>query len=493
MFNLLPKEFSDCLVQMPILNDFESPKFIQNCGFTIKPQGLINKFYFSKNPSAFSRFFTHLRIYDLILSNNIDAAIVLEDDIVLSDLLSLLSDNPNFPDEAQLCNLSAEGILKFNAYYITNTGASLLKNFISNNKWLNGVKQFKPRDFFLSELDTLKVFSQEENQVFNHKNNITAPINYLVDELRFTPLINFDSRFQYINSIKTYQTFSSTLFDKNATEDSLLTFKKSNAFEWWKDLHFNNSGIDYIFYINLDKDLKKMELMENSLESLDIPFQRFSAIKPERQDVCPKAKYESLFKSSKFLECRDYFGEISDHLNLDQYQLGTLGCYLSHIQLLEDILEMEDHPDTVLILEDDCMLTQENLREITKTLENLPLDWDVLRSTWNAPHELEKIEHSHPLSNEYGIHMQKHAFRRIKNFSMNNPLLCPFVETFYGGTHFLLIKFSSIENILNHIKEEVVLPIDALYNTAKLNVYNKKMGITFNLLRESNIIQLKGQ
>ena len=76
---------------------------------------------------------------------------------------------------------------------------------------------------------------------------------------------------------------------------------------------------------------------------------------------------------------------------------------------------------------------------------------------------------------------------------MNNPLLCPFVETFYGGTHFLLIKFSSIENILNHIKEEVVLPIDALYNTAKLNVYNKKMGITFNLLRESNIIQLKGQ
>ena len=118
---------------------------------------------------------------------------------------------------------------------------------------------------------------------------------------------------------------------------------------------------------------------------------------------------------SKILEAREIFGENFDHLNLEKYQLGTLGCYLSHYLLLKKIQSECLDQEYVLILEDDCHLDRQSLSQIDQTIETLE-EWDILRSTWSAPNWLRKIEYSHPLLSTYNVTMNKLIYKNLVAF-----------------------------------------------------------------------------
>jgi hypothetical protein len=85
--------------------------------------------------------------------------------------------------------------------------------------------------------------------------------------------------------------------------------------------------------------------------------------------------------------------------------------------------------------------------------------------------------------------MIKRFLPRIMNIKYDCRACCPVMNTFYGGTHFQIIKVKSIPKILEYLDSDVLLPIDALYSTHIINVYQKKMDIDFGAFDGASGIQ----
>lgn len=104
-----------------------------------------------------------------------------------------------------------------------------------------------------------------------------------------------------------------------------------------------------IYVINLDRDVERMASIRANLEALGLPFERLSAVMGK--DV---PEWEKLVDMSAY----------AWRNRLDTPRAGEVGCYLSHLKVLETFLRT-DAPWCV-VLEDD--------------VEVLPACVDVLRS-----------------------------------------------------------------------------------------------------------------
>ena len=308
---------------------------------------------------------------------------IFEDEVITGDIINLLLINPDLPEHADICNLSTNGIKKFNAYYITNQGARNILDRLDNTRWLNSIKRFCPEDYDLpKEYSSYKQFTSEPLQDFTYDKTIIAPIDRLIFTACQHKKISLNHRISFINSISNYNTFP--------IDNNLEGLSEEGVTKLLSPPPPHTSEIDCIFYINLDQNLEKMNRTESMLEQIGIPFERFPAIKPSPQDIESGGEYEELFSKSKILQSRDYFGENFDQLDLKKYQLGTLGCYLSHYKLLQRILSMDILMDFVIIIEDDCFFDAHSLSIVGNTIKDLPEDWDILRSTWSASMILNK-------------------------------------------------------------------------------------------------------
>ena len=114
--------------------------------------------------------------------------------------------------------------------------------------------------------------------------------------------------FRFINSILNYNTFP--------IDNNLEGLSEEGVTKLLSSCPPHRSGIDYIFYINLDQDVEKMNRTESMLEQVGIPFERFSAIKPSLKDIESGGEYEEVFSKSKILEARVYFSEKFDSLDV---------------------------------------------------------------------------------------------------------------------------------------------------------------------------------
>ena len=116
------------------------------------------------------------------------------------------------------------------------------------------------------------------------------------------------------------------------------------------------------YVINLKKDTKKWNQIQEDFRNTGIHLNRFDAIygkKMTKEDL--EFKKENTTTSCK-LFCTD----------------GVIGCGLSHIKLAKKILK-EDPNDFALILEDDVSPRVNNFKdEIYKAVERAPKDWDII-------------------------------------------------------------------------------------------------------------------
>ena len=474
LLELLPEEVASCFEPICIIDSIEGAELKLN------PVGLINKLYMTHNPSSVSRYLTHRSIYLKVIQEDIDSCMIFEDEVSAGDIINLLLINPDLPEYADICNLSIDGIKKLNAYYITNRGARNILDRVDDTRWLNSIKRFSPKDYGLpEEYFSYKQFTSEPLQDFTYKKTIIAPIDQLIFAACQNNKIPSSHGISFINSILNYNTFP--------IDNNLEGLSEEGVTKLLSPPPPHKPKIDYIFYINLDQDVEKMNRTESMLEQVGVPFERFPAIKPILKDIESGGEYKEVFHKSKILECRAYFNENFDRLDIEKYQLGTLGCYLSHYKLLQRILSMDIPMDFVIIIEDDCFFNTESLSAVGDTIKGLPEDWDILRSTWSAPGKLNQIKYSHPLSNSYEASMQREILCNIKSLRLTSPSACPIIHTFCGGTHFQAINVKSIPKILKYLDSEVLMPIDSLYNSTRLNVYNKKMNISHDIFSKSSI------
>ena len=114
--------------------------------------------------------------------------------------------------------------------------------------------------------------------------------------------------------------------------------------------------------INMDVDVDRLDHMREQLARLDLSWKRFPAIVGCNLPTNLRAVFPSV--------------------NEGPLTAGEIGCYASHLQVLEMIAAAEEG-DVFCVMEDDLKLSKE-LADLFKNIKKLPSDWEIIRLS-NSP------------------------------------------------------------------------------------------------------------
>jgi GR25 family glycosyltransferase involved in LPS biosynthesis len=112
------------------------------------------------------------------------------------------------------------------------------------------------------------------------------------------------------------------------------------------NLIHNHKLLDNIWIINLDKSINRMDKITSNLKSLNLKFNRFSAVDGKKLDE-KQIQLNTTFLGRTLLSNR-----------------SIIGCAMSHIELWKKLLET--NKKYFLILEDDVVMTQQSIHIIKK-------------------------------------------------------------------------------------------------------------------------------
>lgn len=497
-FGFMPNEIQQLVerVHFAFTDDYEV--LAEEFNLSINPQSLTYKLLFSQFPDLIGQYITHFAIYQKIIEDNLNGAFILEDSISTSDLMTFLSLNPDLNENLDISNIAYGGITSLKSYFVTNHGARNILNLLKNVFWLQNAERPMPSWYPDSnrDLDSSDLFLKSDSTIWKQDNAISAPLGWLLEKALDVGLLRGEtfSFIHNIDSLKNAYAINQSTYDDfwKLDEEDIVEYMESTEFTYSrKKIKPKLNNLDYIYYINLDQDFEKSYNTKIQLSTIDIPHERFPAVKPTLRDIQPDGQYYSFFKRNKFLEARSYFEEKFDWMDQEKYQLGTLGCYLSHYTLLQKIHKDHWELDHVLIVEDDVKINDGNIPLIEESIAEAPKDWDIIRSMWSSTNHLAPINYCHPLSSYYQPEMSKRFLPRIMTIKYDCGKCCPVMNAFYGGTHFQIIKVKSIPKILEYLDSDILLPIDGMYTTHIINVYQKKMGIDFGVFEASGIQQKK--
>jgi GR25 family glycosyltransferase involved in LPS biosynthesis len=460
LLQLLPESIQDCVSIIDKCDISDANKL----NLSFEPVGIINKIFLSQNPASIQKYLTHFSIYKKIVEEKVDISMIFEDEVVFSDVINLLLFNPDFSDDYDIINLSSTGIQDLNAYFLTNRGAQNILNILTDTKWLNGVKRFSPMDYELKEdIETAYIFSSEGEQNFSCVNKIISPIEKLIFCACQYGKLSCLQEIRFINIISNYKTFALNNDLKNLSVDDFS--------------NFSNGGhsINKIFYIHSNSE--RVKLLRSMLGKTNLPHESFNKKILTACDIYGDQEIKSIFNKSKVLESKKLL-DLKSELTDTQYVHEVLENYLSHYKLLESIYAKCQSYHSVIILEDHCRLSDKTIALAESVVSSVDPEWDVIRSVVSSSNELKKISYSHPLcSSKVDLSLSKDLFSKI-NFTHNNyPSIDPISSAFGGGSHFQIVKVQSIPKILSHLDSEPFLPIDNLYTTNMLNVYEHKLEV----------------
>lgn len=216
-----------------------------------------------------------------------------------------------------------------------------------------------------------------------------------------------------------------------------------------------NSFLGKIYYINLENRIDRQIKMEDNLNSLGLNYERFKAIDISNLDLTNYSQFDFSF-FSKYIRINMMY----------KWVKGTIGCFLSHYNVLKQILLEPNPKKYYLVLEDDCFPSLDHIQQSIKFSESKN-DLDLLR-----------------LNSFYHI---------ISNKSINgwkvddNHKNMGGKINYDGGCHYNLYKYESIEKILKFLESNIVFFIDGMFNTNKLNSYWLEYGSPIIQLSASSI------
>ncbi|MBL6734509.1 MAG: glycosyltransferase family 25 protein [Shewanellaceae bacterium] len=116
-----------------------------------------------------------------------------------------------------------------------------------------------------------------------------------------------------------------------------------------------------IFVINLKENTSRWTFMTSQLQRLQLPFERINAVRgnalaaADEAVIYPKSSHTTYYPV--------------------KLSAGEIGCYLSHIQCWQQLIEQD--LDFALILEDDALLP-DNLHLYLTQASHYPKDWDYI-------------------------------------------------------------------------------------------------------------------
>ena len=173
--------------------------------------------------------------------------------------------------------------------------------------------------------------------------------------------------------------------------------------------------------INLDKDISRWENIQNTTQDIDMKIERFPAVNGKELSA------DEMYRQGiGFMITHPGIGTYSESKNNPRRNLGVVGCYLSHRNLLEHVsrLQVPDHYGH-LILEDDVNIPRNFLQpgdEWHKVYQSVPQDWDIVYLSitkpigYNINPKVMRLQHNYTESGNWGTHayLVKHGSIRTK-------------------------------------------------------------------------------
>jgi GR25 family glycosyltransferase involved in LPS biosynthesis len=198
-----------------------------------------------------------------------------------------------------------------------------------------------------------------------------------------------------------------------------------------------SKNIKHAHVISLETSTDRFTELEKQAKAAGLELKRFSVVKPSYDIV---ANLETLLR----LGGSTFINKLSLHTNPDL--LGTLGCFISHRDLLGKILK-EDSNKIALILEDDAIVPEDVLTKIDKIVDGLPQDWHLC---FLGKNEVDSVPYSD------NIAKLTNRFDSSKNY----------------GTWAYLVHVPHIQLILKSL-ERISDALDTQYNyyTDRINTY----------------------
>ncbi|MDW7548648.1 glycosyltransferase family 25 protein [Pseudoalteromonas peptidolytica] len=117
-----------------------------------------------------------------------------------------------------------------------------------------------------------------------------------------------------------------------------------------------------IFLINLDSSKDRLKESARQFDKFNLSFERISAV-----DGASISNQELETHYSREKNARQYYRALT---------VGEIGCYMSHLKVLEEIVARQ--LPYAFVFEDDFQL-QADLREIDSKVSALPFDWDMIK------------------------------------------------------------------------------------------------------------------
>jgi glucosyl-dolichyl phosphate glucuronosyltransferase len=249
VMSLAPEEISESLERVPA-EDTRNDLFpLQRSGLSLNPVGLYNKLYFSQGKGAVGCFLSHYKCWQKIIDEKLNCALILEDDVVMSDVVNYLCSNPDIRDEDHLVHLGGRGFDGLEAYILTNSGAKRLISLVGNHSHFNNNIGARPIGFKDKNASDFRSFKSEEKWDWNYSNNISMPVDKFIGactssrfdsqkrlSVRFEPSVDLalnTSSFSGIYNKDTRDESSIKMF-WNMNEQEIDNLIKSKEFEYWK-------------------------------------------------------------------------------------------------------------------------------------------------------------------------------------------------------------------------------------------------------------------
>ena len=183
---------------------------------------------------------------------------------------------------------------------------------------------------------------------------------------------------------------------------------KNNKNELSESSQNSEKLYDKIYVISLDRTPKRYSYVKKQLDRLNLKHERFSAVDGklitvrdvERNRTIPWQKIgppNGYYRNADLKISYHSYKDAEFHYITDKCLLnfGELGCTMSHRAVWSDIVK--NKYKRAIILEDDVTLESNFYQKLSKTLNNLPRDFDVFfLDIAVRPHELNDIYFSLP-------------------------------------------------------------------------------------------------
>lgn len=262
-------------------NDF---RISEKYNLKLKPVSLADKLYFSQTSGAVGAYCSHYLVWKKIVENDLESALVLEDDAYVDDVIQLLQKNLEYDKYYDLYQFNKRWHHPINyymnfdgleCYLITNRGARILIEATHNREHFNGKVISGPlANYERNTLENSELFLQDTKQDWSIKNTISCAVDKLVGfcawpdldknkklKIKFNPCVSV-----YNQNNKSDISLEQLKAWRKSSEVELKQFLQSNYFEYWNHNLFSslnnipNDSVEFSFLttsMNRCKDLKE--------------------------------------------------------------------------------------------------------------------------------------------------------------------------------------------------------------------------------------------